>query len=404
MEERADVKKFLRSILLMICLCITLSLPVYATGTELTVTAPEALPAAGETFEVSISVSGNPGLGAVQLTLAFDRAVAECTEISVGAMLNGALSATNPSAPDGARLAAATTGTMSGGGVLATCTFQVIGNGEPAFALKNVLLSKPDGTNVPIAGGMPDDTEPKEPESEQQAPVQPSPGITTTPGGTATPEVSEKPEPPVEPEIPVKPGGEEEDVSIILPQTFTDVPGSHWASVYIEKAADMGMIRGYSDGSFRPGNQVTRAQFVTMLWRMAGSPESSGKTPFTDIAGINAEFRSAIAWAYERGYINGRTATTFAPSDTLSRQAAMKVLFLYAGGKSGQEVLFSEIYNDRFTDSAGLADWAKTSLYWAVYNELISGTTATTLGATDAATRGQLAKILVNYAEKIGTR
>jgi len=82
----------------------------------------------------------------------------------------------------------------------------------------------------------------------------------------------------------------------------------------------------------------------------------------------------------------------------------MKVLFLYAGGKSGQEVLFTEIYNDRFTDSAGLPDWARTSLYWAVYNELISGTTPTTLGATNAATRGQLAKILVNYAEKIGTR
>ena len=384
-EERVKLKKLLRSALLTICLCVALLLPAYAAGTELELAAPDALPAVGETFNVTIAISGNPGLGAVQMTLAFDKAVVECIEISMGTVLSDSVvGGSNPSGGSGAKVAAVAFDHFSGDGILATYTFKVRSAGNPAFALKDIVLIGTDRSDINHTVNIPSHVAPEQPMVQPPVPVQPAPGTATKP------ETTDKPE--------------EEDITAPLPQTFTDVPGSHWASAYIEKAASMGLIRGYSDGSFRPGNQVTRAQFVTMLWRMAGSPESSGKTPFTDIVGINAEFRSAIAWAYEQGYINGRTATTFAPSDPLSRQAAMKVLFLYAGGKSGQEVLFTEIYNDRFTDSAGLPDWARTSLYWAVYNELISGTTPTTLGATNAATRGQLAKILVNYAEKIGTR
>ena len=99
----------------------------------------------------------------------------------------------------------------------------------------------------------------------------------------------------------------------------------------------------------------------------------------------------------------GTSATTFAPNDSLTRQAAMKVLFLYSGGRSGQELFFTQIYDDNFVDSGSLSPWAKEAMYWAVYNELLSGTTPTTLGAGGTATRGQLAKILVNYSEVFGS-
>lgn len=378
-------KKRILTALLVICMCIGMTIPVYAVKTELTVDAPQVLPEVGGTFEATVSISGNPGLGAVQFALSYDKKVLECTKISVGDMFKGALVATNHSAPSGARIAAATTGMISGDGVVVACTFKVLAAGNPSFALKDAVLTRPDGSVVIPAEDIPNYGPAGKPETQPTVPVRPNPGT------MAKPEKEDQ-------------LAAEEDISVTLPQRFTDVPGNHWAFAYIEKAADMGLVSGYADGSFRPGNQVTRAQFVTMLWRMAGKPESSGVVPFTDITGVNAEFKAAIAWAYEKGYIGGRTATTFAPSDPLSRQAAMKVLFLYTGGKSGQEVLFTEIYNDRFTDSAALADWARTSLYWAVYNELISGTSDTTLGAAKVATRGQLAKILVNYSEKIGSR
>lgn len=354
-------------------------IPAHAAGTVLQVDVPDKLPAAGETFEVAISLSGNPGLGAMQFTLVFDDAVLDCTNMKNGEVLKGTLSAKNPNAKDGAKVAAASTREISADGTVVICTFKVLKNGDPAFALKDVIMNSAEGGRVNFTSNLPESVKPTE--KPTQKPTQ-------------------KPE--EKPEEDEEEDESEEETTVGVP-SFFDVSKTHWAFRYVEKAAELGLIGGYSDGTFRPGNQVTRAQFVTMLWRMAGKPVSSGQTPFTDISGINSEFRKAIAWAYENGYIGGRTATTFAPSDTLTRQAAMKVLFLYSGGRSGQETLFTQIYDDNFTDSGNLSQWAKEAMYWAVYNELISGTTPTTLGATKTATRGQLAKILVNYSEAFGS-
>ena len=369
-------RKRILPLVLALCLCANMLIGAYAADATLKVEAPKVLPAVGETFEVTISLGGNPGLGAVQFTLLFDQQMLECTGAVRGDMLQGSLSAVSPNAEDGIRLAAATTGEISGDGTLLVCTFKVLRNGEPSFALDNAVMSEPSGEAVDFQPLIPNHaaTEQPVPDDEEED---------------------------VEEDTEEEEDEDEDEFELPLVPTFKDVSEGHWAYVYIEKAVDMGLISGYSDGSFRPGNQVTRAQFVTMLWRMAGKPASSGKTPFTDISGINAEFQKAIAWAYENEYIGGRTATTFAPSDTLTRQAAMKVLYLYSGGVSGQEVLFTRIYDDQFADSGTISAWAKEPLYWAVYNELISGTTVTTLGATRVATRGQLAKILVNYVEKI---
>ena len=78
----------------------------------------------------------------------------------------------------------------------------------------------------------------------------------------------------------------------------------------------------------------------------------------------------------------------------------MKILFFLAGGVSGGETMLTSIYDDTFTDSGEIASWAKQAMYWGVYQELISGTTATTLSPAGTATRAQLAKILVSYVDK----
>ena len=355
-------KKKLLSLLLAFLMVMQFAATAFAADAMLTVAAEETLPAAGESFDVTVSISGNPGFSAVQFTLAYDPSVVECTSISKGAMLHGTFGAEKATASGGAVLAAATSGSIAANGTLAACTFKVLKDGNPAFDLKNVVLSYADGSAIAHKVSIP----------YHKAPETPAPEVV----------------PPTDADTPELP-----------PQLFSDVPSDYWAASFVEQAVELGLITGYSDGTFRPKNQVTRAQFVTMLWRMAGKPESSGKTPFTDTAALNAEFKAAIAWAYENGYIGGRTATTFAPADPLSRQAAMKVLFFYSGGASGMETLFTDIYDDQFTDSSTLASWAKAPMYWAVYNKLITGTSATTLGATQPATRAQLAKILVNYAQ-----
>ena len=368
------MKKRCLSLLLATILCICMMPAALAAGTEIAVVPSSQTAAVGDTVTVTVEIKGNPGVAAVQFALTYDDSVMKCTGVSTGPALKGALSAVNPNASDGAIVAAASASEMTADGVLATFTFQVVGQGEPDFGLANYVLSDASGGHVAFTvTGAEKETAPVKPETPQPKPEQPKPEETV-------------------PTVPAKPETDTEHL-------FTDT-ADHPLELLINAAVDRGYFEGYSDGTFRPDGRVTRGAFVTVLWRMAGKPQPAAAAPFTDIGALSAEFRQAIAWAYGKGYINGRTATTFAPSDPVSRQAALKIVFNYAGGVSGQEVLFTQIYDSTFTDSGTMADWARAPMYWGIYNELIDGTTKTTLGPAVPATRAELARILVGYVDR----
>lgn len=363
------------SLLLLLCLSVGLVTGAYAAGTELTVETPETLPAVGESFTVTVSLTGNPRLGTVQFTLAYDKTVLECVDADLGAILDDTIvGGTNPKAKSGAKFAAVAADSFAGDGVLAKAVFKVLKAGSPAFALKDLVLSKPDGAKVTVATKFVGSRTPATPTPT------PTPSAKPTPTPTPTPTPSAKPEKP----------------SVL----FTDVPESHWAAAYIERAVNAGIIVGNTDGTFNPEGSVTRAQFVTMLWRMAGRPASKGSTPFTDIANTYSEFKSAIAWASEQGYINGITPTVFGPNETITRQQAMTILFRYSGGKSGMELMLTGVYDSQYTDSASISPYAKPGVYWAVYYGIVTGITDTTIVPNGTATRAQTTVILARYTDK----
>lgn len=103
------------------------------------------------------------------------------------------------------------------------------------------------------------------------------------------------------------------------------------ASPYREAVAwavEKGITTGYEDSTFRPNDSVTRAQFVTFLWRYEGRPDSSGSVAgFEDAADIAAPYRDAVAWAVEKGVTTGYGDDTFRPNATCPRWAV--VLFMY---------------------------------------------------------------------------
>ena len=93
-------------------------------------------------------------------------------------------------------------------------------------------------------------------------------------------------------------------------------------------AVEKGITTGYEDGTFRPNDSVTRAQFVTFLWRYEGRPASSGSVAgFEDAAEIAAPYRDAVAWAVEKGVTTGYNDGTFRPNAVCPRWAV--VLFMY---------------------------------------------------------------------------
>lgn len=369
-------RKLVGVLLALSLLCV----PAYAADAALTVDAPDTLPAVGETFTVEVDLAGNPGFSAAQFTLAFNSSVVDCQSVQLGSVLSGMMSATNPDAAEGAIVAAVSTGTVTKNGTVGVFTFRVLKAGDPGFALKDSIFSDADGADVPIS-----------------AVTAPATGTENTPS-TDTPDTSETPD--ADAPDGETPADEPQTGTEEAPR-FSDVPATFWSYEQIRQAAERGVIGGYADGTFRPNASVTRAQFVTMLWRLVGRPAASAPAPFTDVAGLNADFRAAIAWAAENGVVNGVTATEFRPHAAINRQQAMAILFRYSGGISGMELMLTSVYDAQFSDSGSISPSLKSGVYWAVYNGIIGGVTKTTLAPKNTATRAQIAVILMRYADKM---
>ena len=183
--------------------------------------------------------------------------------------------------------------------------------------------------------------------------------------------------------------------------SFRDVTSTHWAFDSVERAAEMGLVTGYSDGTFRPDTPVTRAQFVLMLWRMCGKPAAAKAASFADAS--TSWYQDALSWAVEKGYVNGLSDTRFGPDAPITRQQAMAILFRLNGGQSGSEQMLTGVYEQTFTDSGTIASWAKDATWWAVYHELVSGVGGSRIAPEANASRAQIAAILLRYADKFMT-
>lgn len=347
---------------LMLVMLLTMAwVPVSAEEAvaKIEIRTPEALPKAGEEFEVVAYISNNPGLCIFKLVLFAENNKFECVEMVAGEMFAETTHVVNPSSSDGAAINMVTINAIEEDGVIATYKF-VANEDVDAFDFKvrDVRVSNGKVKQFPyeIIG--------------------------------ATEVVAEQPSKEKDEEVPEEPP--------VTEHLYADTVG-HWAERYINSATEEGLFKGNEIGEFNPDDNVTRAQFVTVLWRMAGSPTVDADVPFDDVVMQPDEFRSAIAWGYENGYIDGTSETTFDPDGFLSREAAMKILHFYSGGKSGMEMMLASVYNGYFEDSDMISSWAKPSVFWGIYYKLISGTTKTTISPQDTTTRAQLAKILVNY-------
>ena len=370
-----------------------------AAGTTLKLTAPDKLPDVGQTFTVTAELTGNTGLAAVQLSLGYDDSVVECTGIENGALVAGMLAASNPYATRGgigAILAAATTTAVKTDGSLAMFTFRVKAAGDAKLTLADALLSDIDGKALSLSYSLP-------------ALIAQGSGSDSGSGSGSDAEKpgtdnkksedDKKSEDEDKPEDEEKPAdGAQEEVKS---GSFRDVTSAHWAFASVERAAELGLVTGYSDGTFRPDTPVTRAQFVLMLWRMCGKPAAAKAASFAD---ASADwYQDALSWAVEKGYVNGLSDTRFGPDAPITRQQAMAILFRLNGGQSGTELTLTGIYEQTFADSTTIAAWAKDATWWAVYHELVSGVGGSRIAPEANASRAQIAAILLRYADQFMT-
>ncbi len=134
---------------------------------------------------------------------------------------------------------------------------------------------------------------------------------------------------------------------------FTDI-ANHPLALQIIEAADLSLLNGYPDKSFRPDKSVTRAEFVAMTNRCLGIC-GCASMPFTDVP-ADAWYSVEVEKALSIGYINGTSDTTFSPDDNITRGQVAVILSRIKGGT---------YTNCGYSDFSGVATWLKDGLGYA---------------------------------------
>jgi hypothetical protein len=176
-----------------------------------------------------------------------------------------------------------------------------------------------------------------------------------------------------------------------VPPAVIDVPSGAWFNNSVGWAYANGITGGTSNTTFSPNRNVTRAEFIVFLYRANGSPNVSGTNPFTDLTGLNAEFRNAILWAYNRNITTGSPSgsNTFKPNDYITRQELAVMLYRSEGaGATPADALGS------YTDRGDVASWANVAVNWAVVNGVIGQNTGNRLNPGSTATRAEAVTML----------
>ena len=173
-------------------------------------------------------------------------------------------------------------------------------------------------------------------------------------------------------------------------ENFTDVKASAWYHDAVAFVCERGIMGGMSETTFAPAQNMTRAQFVTVIYRMAGSPAVKGSVPFADVSD-NHWARNAIIWASNKGIIEGYDANTFGPEDSITRAQMVSMLYRYEGSPRVWGNL------NGYKDASSVPDYAVKALVWATNKGVVEGYKDGTIGPNNTATRGQMATIIARY-------
>ncbi len=185
--------------------------------------------------------------------------------------------------------------------------------------------------------------------------------------------------------------------------TFTDLKEGMWYSDAVEYALQNGIMGGIGNNRFDPNGNTTRGMFVTVLYRLEGEPDVSEiETPFTDVP-AGQWYADAIKWAYANEVVNGMSATTFEPNTNMTREQFMTIMYRYAANVKEYDVTTDG--SDAiagFADKALVSSYALEAVNWACNPKyaFVGGTLkgdANYVMPRDNTTRAQMATILYRF-------
>lgn len=181
-------------------------------------------------------------------------------------------------------------------------------------------------------------------------------------------------------------------------RAFVDVPQGAWYYEAVRYADSGGVMNGVGKDRFDPGGYMSRAMFVTMLYRLDGAQEVPASCPFGDVA-PGSWYEKSVTWAAASGIVSGCSDFSFCPDDRLSREQMAAVCYRFAQYR-GYDVSKTADFSS-FSDAAQVHYWAKDALGWGFAAGLINGVSGGALDPQGPSTRAQAAAVLMRFEENI---
>ncbi len=183
------------------------------------------------------------------------------------------------------------------------------------------------------------------------------------------------------------PSGNSEEVS-----GPKDVDPSHWAFPYISSLIGKGIFGGYEDGTFRPENNITRAEITAVFYRAFGIIEAEPPTEpvFTDVKPEDWSFEY-VAWAYDSGYIIGYPDGSFSPDEDITREDICVILQRI---RKNSDIVKEKRESIPFADEAEISDYAKDAVSDMRNMGIIEGKEDNLFDPKAPATRAEVCKMV----------
>ena len=180
---------------------------------------------------------------------------------------------------------------------------------------------------------------------------------------------------------------------------FTDAVPSAWYHDGVHYCIENGLMQGVSTAKFLPDGSTTRAQLVTILWRLEGSPEPADTVSFGDIAD-GAWYAKAVRWAAGSGVVKGYDNGNIGPDDAVTREQMVTILYRVAQHK-GYDVSAGEDTNIlSFNDTLTVSEYAIPAMQWACGSGMVNGIAQEGemfLAPKDTTTRAQIATLMMRF-------
>ncbi len=174
---------------------------------------------------------------------------------------------------------------------------------------------------------------------------------------------------------------------------YADLRTGAWYHEAVDYAIREGLLTGYGSGTFKPDDNLSRAQLAQILYNMAGRPVVKAGSRFADVA-ADSWCADAVAWAAAQGIIDGYGEGRFGPDDSITREQMAAMLWRYAGSPAATD---KELH---FSDAAQAGGWSLDALRWAVENGILHGNGDGTLAPKGLTSRAEAAQMLLNLADK----